>query len=182
MGMESSPQLVNTQQGPRNQTVEQVPIFRDLGPDQFDTVFNLEQLAMNTDTTFPLSREELKAAFDRGDVFYGLFDGDTLCAKVGFTKEENNKFELDIMTHPDYQGKGLGRKIMQESIAALSSKYPGASIYLKVHPDNTRGVKLYESEHFVSTKTEETPHGPRIYMDFVPPKAPEIANEEWMNR
>lgn len=142
------------------------PIFRELGQEELEKILELEELAMNTDTSYPLTRHELEKMFEDGGKFYGLMDGEVLCAKVGFAKEGDNRFEFDIAVHPGYQGKGLGRKIMQSSIKSLRSDFPGCSIYLKVHPDNRRAVNLYLSEGFQESGRIDTPHGPRLIMDL----------------
>jgi len=58
---------------------------------------------------------------------------------------------------------------MQLSIKDILARFPNASIYLKVHPNNTRGISLYTSENFVESSRVATPHGPRIVMDMVMP-------------
>jgi GNAT superfamily N-acetyltransferase len=145
--------------------------FAQLNADALSQVFALEQAAMNTDTTYPLSKEELQSSFTRGDVFFGLWLKEPvpiLVAKVGFTAANGpTNYELDIAVHPDHQGKGLGRAIMQKSIESLLKLCPSAAIFLYVHPDNARAIRLYRSQGFVERPERvTTSHGPRIIMDY----------------
>jgi len=48
---------------------------------------------------------------------------------------------------PDYQGQGLGRKLLQHVKAALLEKGI-ASIFLEVRESNVIALSLYESEGF----------------------------------
>jgi GNAT superfamily N-acetyltransferase len=146
----------------------------ELGERESGEILDLEGASMNTDTTYPLVPEVLERLFKNGYVVYGLRDErGRLVAKVGLART-GDKFELDVCAHPDLQGKGLGRKVIEESLRDFLSKNPQASVFLKVHPQNP-ALRLYERLGFVGErsggeyKTEPTGHGPRITMDYHDP-------------
>lgn len=145
--------------------------FKKLGKDRVDEITNLEKISMTTDTTFPLTKEELLELFKNGYIVFGYESDDGLIAKVGFTKSEDRKFELDVCVHPDYQGKGIGKKIMRQSIKELLSEDDSLDIFLKVHPNNS-ALGLYEKVGFEGQKEDDkykinsTEHGPRVTMDY----------------
>jgi RimJ/RimL family protein N-acetyltransferase len=148
-------------------------ILKKLGVDRVDDIISLENASMETDTTFPLTKDELVDLYKEGYIAYGYDDDNsTLIAKVGFTKEDANKVELDVCVHPNFQGKGMGTKILNQSIEKFLSECNNLSIFLKVHPENP-ALKLYERIGFQAIKDSEgnyniqnTEHGPRIMMNY----------------
>ncbi len=148
-------------------------ILKKLESDRVDDIIALENASMKTDTTFPLTKDELVSLYEEGYIAYGFEDNNfILIAKVGFTKEDNNKVELDVCVLPDFQGKGIGTKVLNQSIEKFLSEYNNLSIFLKVHPENP-ALKLYERIGFQAIKDSEgnyniqnTEHGPRITMNY----------------
>ena len=68
---------------------------------------------------------------DYGPGFYGDYN------LVSFSR---------IMTHPDYRNRGLGRKLIEASIAETKPSYDGMAI--TVDGFNTKAVTLYKSYGF----------------------------------
>ena len=56
---------------------------------------------------------------------------------------------LGIMVHADYQGKGIGRAMMEKLIDLADNWLMLARVELTVFADNEKAVKLYESLGFV---------------------------------
>lgn len=54
---------------------------------------------------------------------------------------------LNITIDPDYQGQGLGRKLLQHFLQ-LSIKHDAQTAFLEVRVSNEVALKLYESEGF----------------------------------
>jgi ribosomal protein S18 acetylase RimI-like enzyme len=140
-----------------------------------EEILGIEEASMQTGTTYPLTPEVLKRLFAEGKyIIYGLRDErGALVAKVGLATV-GDRFELDVCTRPDLQGKGLGKRVIEESLRDFLSRNPEASVFLKVHPENP-ALRLYERLGFVGEKvgeeykTEPTAHGPRILMDYHSP-------------
>lgn len=87
-----------------------------------------------------------------------------MIAKVGFVKVLDKQeiwWELDIAVKPEFQGKGIGKKIIREAIKKFNKK----NIFLEVHPKNP-ALKLYQSVGFIEYSKKSTEHGPRIIMDY----------------
>jgi RimJ/RimL family protein N-acetyltransferase len=140
--------------------------------DRIDDLVDLENCSMKTDTTFPLTKDELTRLYEEGYVSYGFENEDSvLISKVGFSKIEDKNYELDVCVHPDYRGGGMGHEIIKQSIDKFLSENPGSDIFLTVHPDNP-ALRLYERLGFEAIKDDEdykinqTKNGPRITMDY----------------
>jgi len=98
----------------------------------------------------------------RGACHHVLLEGDSV---VGYFYAQNIVGEvtlLNIAVAPDCQGKGLGRKLLDEFINFCQQK-SADSIWLEVRQSNTRAVNLYESAGFneVDRRTDYYPaeHG-----------------------
>lgn len=64
-----------------------------------------------------------------------------------------------VFVHPDFQGRGVGRELMELAIAEL----PWPCLSLWTRDGNTRAQRLYAAVGFVPTMDSgRTPHGDRI--------------------
>lgn len=77
-------------------------------------------------------------------------DGDLLVGYAGIARLGRSKpYEYEIHTigvDPDYQGRGIGRRLVAELLEIAS----GGAIYLEVRTDNVPAIKLYESFGFIN--------------------------------
>jgi ribosomal protein S18 acetylase RimI-like enzyme len=146
--------------------------LKKLNRNRINEIVSLEETSMKTDTTFPLTNNELTELFEDGYIAYGYENqSGKLIAKVGFEKVSDKRYELDVCVHPDLQGKGIGKKVMEESLEKILSKNK-FNIFLKVHPLNP-ALNLYTKIGFIGDKdstgnykTQKTDNGPRITMDY----------------
>lgn len=70
---------------------------------------------------------------------------------------------LSIAVHPDFQGRGLGRKLLEAGLGYLRAE--GAPcVRLEVRPDNDPARHLYEQYGFVALGTYEDPQGTWLVM------------------
>jgi RimJ/RimL family protein N-acetyltransferase len=76
----------------------------------------------------------------------GHFIGDCF-AKPGFGRNRGN-VSLGIAIVKEWQGKGIGRVLLEEIIERSERKWHPKNIYLHVVSANTRARKLYESLGF----------------------------------
>jgi ribosomal-protein-alanine N-acetyltransferase len=77
-------------------------------------------------------------------------DGDLLVGYAGIARLGRSKpYEYEIHTigvDPDYQGRGIGRRLVAELLEIAS----GGAVYLEVRTDNVPAIKLYESFGFIN--------------------------------
>jgi len=59
--------------------------------------------------------------------------------------------EVGFVVHPDWQGKGIGGKMVDWLIMEMRRIFPCRGIMLKVKADNVRACKLYEKHGFFCT-------------------------------
>ena len=70
---------------------------------------------------------------------------------------------LSIAVHPNFQGRGIGRKLLDAALASLRSR--GAKcVRLEVRPHNTPARRLYESFGFKVVGTIYDTRGPWLVM------------------
>lgn len=128
----------------------------------------LEEILFPTDS--PWSAAMFRTEFAAGNTKYlGLVEKDQLIGYGGvafvgpsFARE----CELHtIGIHPDFQGQGLGRKLLA---ALLPDEYP---CFLEVRTDNEPALNLYQSVGFQVTGTRKNyyqPSGADAYTMFRP--------------
>lgn len=89
--------------------------------------------------------------FDDGTMrlgrFIGYFERSQLVAMAGerFCLPGHREISA-VCTHPDWQGRGLARKLMTEIIAGIQGR--GETAFLHVLTENTGAVRLYETLGF----------------------------------
>lgn len=66
-----------------------------------------------------------------------------------FYSTKDNCITLGITISPEYQRKGYAYEILQEVIAAIQEKYPGADIVALIDPENDRSMGLFSKLGFV---------------------------------
>lgn len=62
---------------------------------------------------------------------------------------EEKSLEAGFVIHPNFQGHGLGKAMVQLFYELLSEKYPGWKVSLKVRVDNKVALGLYERHGFI---------------------------------
>ena len=55
---------------------------------------------------------------------------------------------LNICIHPDLQGQGWGRVVLQRAFNLATTEYDATMCFLEVRPSNTAALSLYQSEGF----------------------------------
>jgi [ribosomal protein S18]-alanine N-acetyltransferase len=127
--------------------------FRVVGPG--DEAMLAEVFA-HIDATFfrphPLTPEEARRIARRSgrDVFAILVDGDRALA-YGMLRGWDEGYatpSLGIAVHGDHQGRGVGRRMMEELHRAAGAG-GATAVRLRVHTDNIRARRLYESLGYV---------------------------------
>ena len=102
------------------------------------------------DKTFhphPLTDEEAKrlAQYSGKDLYYVLVEGDKVLG-YGMLRGWDEGYEvpsLGIVIHPSVRGMGLG-KLFMHFLHAAARRRGASKIRLKVYPDNTTAVTMYQ--------------------------------------
>ncbi|MBI5123017.1 GNAT family N-acetyltransferase [Candidatus Roizmanbacteria bacterium] len=142
-------------------------VVKKAGKDYLKSAVKLEKFLI-----FPLvtsaTKKDLEPIFDNS-LMWGVFDGDNLVGKVGYLKNEKDEYEVDgVVVHPDYRGKGLGKKLLSKAIKDLLKIHP-KKIILYVHPQNSRAIVLYLKFGFIIQRWISNKYGdgePRLKMSL----------------
>ena len=123
--------------------------YRRMVPEDADGVASVEKACMPV----PWSRESFWQEAANTDAYYLLgidIDKDNLImAYAGCWVLGNEGHITNVAVDPDYQGQGMGRKLMEKLVEAV--KPLGVdSMTLEVRPSNTRALALYEKLGFKS--------------------------------
>ena len=79
--------------------------------------------------------------------YYGLFEGERLIAMAGERLGAGRSREVSaVCTHPDFQGRGLARRLMEKVIRIQLAR--GDRPFLHVMAENDRARGLYEHMGF----------------------------------
>lgn len=96
--------------------------------------------------------EFLRSSLDAGNPHLAAIDGDRM---VGWCDICRHSFEVErhsgtlgIGLLPDYRGRGIGRRLIEATIAAADA-LSIERIELTVLADNVRAIRLYETTGFV---------------------------------
>lgn len=110
----------------------------------------------------------LKGKISDGDdnwiAYVGKDDNDIRGFVIASTDDKGRKFVNSLYVKPGFQGKGLGKQLMQQALNWLGDK---DDIYLEVASYNDDAIRFYERFGFVKTDndTEEESDRP----DYVTP-------------
>ena len=83
--------------------------------------------------------------------YVGVFDGDRLGAMAGERMHDAPRREASgICTHPDYQGRGLARRLSELVVRRILDR--GETPFLHVVATNARAIGLYERMGFTTAR------------------------------
>lgn len=129
------------------------------------TIFEIVKQSFNRD--FDPPTESLQEVLDylEGCELFGVFDEEEAIGYFGFKLHKDGKVELkSIALHPDYQGKGIGKKMM----LSLKSEVGKKTVWLVVHPKNVGAIASYLRSGFIPSGWKEDFFGdgePRLLME-----------------
>jgi ribosomal protein S18 acetylase RimI-like enzyme len=117
---------------------DEAPEARPIGPEHLDQVLALAELTRPG----PFGPRTIEL----GD-YFGLFDGERLMAMAGERSFAETLREVSgVCTHPDFQGRGLARRLMLKLIARQLAR--GETPFLHVMSANTGALGLYQRMGF----------------------------------
>jgi ribosomal protein S18 acetylase RimI-like enzyme len=68
---------------------------------------------------------------------------------------QDSTVEVGFAVHPDHQGKGLGKKLVDSTILKCKENFPDKGIVLYVKEDNLKAISIYEKYNFKKKSLEE---------------------------
>ncbi|MFX3636637.1 MAG: GNAT family N-acetyltransferase [Candidatus Pristimantibacillus sp.] len=95
---------------------------------------------------------ESKALGDSTDMFMIVVNEGTV-GKIRVSREEGQAWIYGFAILPEYQGKGIGRKVLRRVIKEQSSA--GYSVHLEVETKNDHALGLYESVGFKAVHAQD---------------------------
>jgi len=72
---------------------------------------------------------------------------------IGYSQMYNvteKDLEVGFVVHPDFQGWGLGKKLVELTLNKAKEIFPKRKIYLYVKDDNYKAIHIYQKLGFVS--------------------------------
>ena len=118
-------------------------IFRPMNDADLPAVMRNETAAYLHPWTEGIFRDCLRAGYN----CWVVEQGDRLLAHGVMSVAVGESHILNICVHPDMQGQGLGRRLLQH-LLKLARGYGARMALLEVRPSNTAAVALYESMDF----------------------------------
>lgn len=117
---------------------DEAPEARPIGPEHLDQVLALAELTRPG----PFGPRTIELG-----EYFGLFDGERLMAMAGERCQAETLREVSgVCTHPDFQGRGLARRLMLKLIARQLAR--GETPFLHVMSANTGALGLYQRMGF----------------------------------
>ncbi|MDT4871879.1 FR47-like protein [compost metagenome] len=117
---------------------DDAPDARPIGPEHLDQVLALAELTRPG----PFGPRTIELG-----EYFGLFDGERLMAMAGERSFAETLREVSgVCTHPDFQGRGLARRLMLKLIARQLAR--GETPFLHVMSANTGALGLYQRMGF----------------------------------
>lgn len=131
--------------------------IRPIRPDDAESVHVLRQLPTVIDGTLSMPsmrlgdvRRSIESLGADDHTFVATLDGQ-LVGMAGLhvnSRKARHTGSLGIMVHDQFQGRGIGRKLM-EALLDTADNYLGlVRVELEVYPDNARAIRLYEDLGF----------------------------------
>ncbi|WP_027000652.1 GNAT family N-acetyltransferase [Eisenibacter elegans] len=137
-------------------------------PDTFGNILTQEQIAYMLDWMY--SQSSLLEQMQRGDVFLIAHDAAQDLGFAGYalhTPEAGYCKLHKLYIHPQAQGRGLGRKLLDEVVAA-TRKAALHTLSLNVNRYNQAAIAFYQHYGFRIAKEENIDIGQGFWMeDFV---------------
>ena len=126
----------------------EVPADANLRPmleSDLGSVMNVEKASYPHPWEEKVMRDCLRASHYHGWVFEidGVVRGYLFLSVVA-----GEMHILNICIHPDIQGQGWGRTVLQRSFELATTEYQANMCFLEVRPSNVAALSLYQSEGF----------------------------------
>jgi ribosomal-protein-alanine N-acetyltransferase len=136
--------------------------FDALKPADADRCAELESLLFNGDD--PWSAKAFLSELAAGHNHYvAARDAEKMVGYGGIARLGRRKpFEFEVHTigvDPDYQGRGIGRALLDHLLAFADRSGGGGTVFLEVRTDNATAIALYERNGFVRVGVRKRYYG-----------------------
>ena len=153
--------------------IENLLITRANEPDITD-IFKLQLAAYQSEAEIyndysiqPLTQtlEQVETEFKTSVVLKAVMDGKIIGSVRATTQSDGSIYVGKLMTLPDYQNKGIGKKLLQ----AIEQEFPGKRYWLMTGHKSEKNLRLYKKCGYIIFKTEAvTPDLNFVYMEKLP--------------
>lgn len=136
-------------------------------------ILNLQYIAYQTEAQLlnnpnipPLKEtiEEVEKEFENGIFLKVVDDGCIIIGSVRAYSKDNSLYIGKLMVHPDFQGRGIGTKLIKE----IEEICPHQRYELFSSSKSIRNIKLYEKLGYRIFKEETTPGNLKlIYLEKI---------------
>jgi len=113
--------------------------LRNFVKDDLLAITQLERCASMS----PWSRQNFADSISSGHICVGIQVAEAWIAQAVFLIVTDTADLLIISVHPDWQGQGVGRTLLNAMIENLGSR--AKELFLEVRASNARAIQLYES-------------------------------------
>lgn len=93
--------------------------------------------------------EEVKDEYNKGTILKAVVDGNIIGSVRGFV-DSNTLYIGKLIVHPDYQGKGIGKKLLSQ----IEQSFEVSRFELFTSSKSTRNISLYEHAGYSMFKEE----------------------------
>ena len=100
-----------------------------------------------------------------------LTEAESIIGVLVLVEKEQSLLLDNVAVHPDYQGRGFGRKLIELAEAeALRLGFSNITLYTNL--EMTQNIELYKKLGFVETERKQEQGYERVYMQkFLPSKS-----------
>lgn len=149
-------------------TKADINLIRDLAlivfPATYKNILSQEQIEYMLDWMY--SPESLAEQFNKGHIYHIAFFDKIPCGYTSVEQQEIDLWHLQkIYLLPEFQGKGIGKKLFENAINYIKTISPNAKrIELNVNRHNS-AKKFYEKMSMTIAKSGDFPIGNGYYMN-----------------
>lgn len=114
-------------------------IIREMTSEDIKSVAEIEKLSF----THPWSEENLRDSFNSVcNHFYISQKENKVVGYIGFTVAADEGYILNVAVHPDFQGQGIGKALVEKTVNyAVENSL--AFVTLEVRESNSKAIRLY---------------------------------------
>jgi ribosomal protein S18 acetylase RimI-like enzyme len=151
--------------------LEDIPSIREVAEKTWYVTYQSIMTKAQSDYMFDMmySVDSLTAQISSGQVFFLAFEDVALCGYVSVEHEAEDLFHIHkIYVDPAMQGRGLGRRLIEQAFDFAKNKATGHCVVeLNVNRDN-KARFFYEKMGLVIDRQRDFPIGNGYYMyDYV---------------
>jgi ribosomal protein S18 acetylase RimI-like enzyme len=134
--------------GEENEDVQLIPS----GLEDRELIIDLDYLCFNVERDDSLDFMEMVNE-DKDSSSYIIVHEGKKVGKIHVQSEAGRSYIYGFAVHPSQQGKGIGRKVLENTV--INESKAGSDIFLEVAAKNANALRLYEGTGFVSYQVQD---------------------------